>query len=82
MRMKDIIDDLKHGLLPVRQAEARWQQASADRRAGMEAGADMAPLFEAEDQAHKAYLDACIVLHGYVRGAVNVAEGRRAHQDE
>lgn len=76
------IDDLKHGLLPVRQAEARWQQANADRRAGSEAGADMAPLFEAVDQAHKAYLDACIVLHGYVRGAVNIAEGRRADQDE
>lgn len=75
-------NDLKHGLLPVQQAEARYRQATADRKAGSEAGADMAPLFEAVDQAHKAYLDACIVLHGYVRGAVNVAEGRRADQDE
>jgi hypothetical protein len=75
-------DDLKHGLLPVQQAETRYKQASANRRAGSEAGADMAPLFEAEGQAQKAYLDACVVLHGYVRGAVNVAEGRAAAQDE
>ncbi|MGK9419976.1 hypothetical protein ACSSUR_28070 [Pseudomonas cedrina] len=81
MSMIDI-DDLKHGLLPVRQAEARWRQANADRQAGGEAGADMTPLFDALDQAHKAYLDACIGLHGYVQGAVNVAEGRRADQDE
>lgn len=76
------IDDLKHGLLPVQQADARYKQANADRKAGSEAGADMAPLFAAVDEAHKAYLDACIGLHGYVRGAVNVAEGRRADQDE
>lgn len=75
-------DDLKHGLLPVQQAEARWRQANDDRRAGSEAGADMAPLFEAVDRAQKAYCDACITLHGYVRGAVNIAEGRRADQDE
>jgi hypothetical protein len=75
------LETLKHGLLPVQQAEARYKQASADRRAGSEAGADMTPLFDAEDRAREAYHEACIVLHGYVRGAVNVAEGRRADQD-
>lgn len=75
-------DDIKHGLLPVQQADARWRKAIADRRAASEAGEDAAPLFEAVDQAHKAYLEALMVLHGYVRASVNIAEGRRADQDE
>ncbi|UST77215.1 hypothetical protein [Pseudomonas siliginis] len=81
MSMIDI-DDIKHGLLPVQQAEARYKQASAASAAGSEAGADMAPLFAAVEQARTAYLDACVRLHGYVQGAVNIAEGRRADQDE
>ena len=76
------LETLKHGLLPVQQAEARYKKASAARSAGSEAGADMAPLFDAEDRARAAYHDACVVLHGYMRGAVNIAEGRRADQDE
>lgn len=46
------LETLKHGLLPVQQAEARYKQASAARIAGSDAGADMAPLFDAEDQAY------------------------------
>lgn len=75
-------DEIKHGLLPVQQADARWRKAIADRRAASEAGADTAPLFEDEDQAYKAYLDALMILYGYVRASVNTAEGRRADQDE
>lgn len=76
------LETLKHGLLPVQQAEASYKQTSAARIAGSDAGADMAPLFEAEDQAYMAYLNACVSLYGYVQGAVNVDEGRRADQDE
>jgi hypothetical protein len=75
-------DDLKHGLLPVQQAEARYKQATAERKAGAEAGADIAPLFAAEQRASAAYNEACIMLHGYIWAMVNVAEGRRADQGE
>lgn len=76
------IDVLKHGLEPVQQAHANYLQAIANRKAAKAAGADLNPLFEAEGAAHAAYVDACMVLHGFVRGTVNRAEGREYHEDE
>jgi hypothetical protein len=76
------IDVLKHALEPVQQAHARYKQATAARKAAATAGAELNALFEAEGAAHAAYVDACIVLHGYVRGTVNRAEGRDPGQDE
>lgn len=76
-------DHLKTGLVPVQQAYANFQKATAARKAATAtAGADLNPLFEAEGAAHAAYVDACMVLHGYVRGVVNHAEGRSGDQDE
>ncbi len=74
-------DTLKAGLLPVQQAYARYKQVSAVREQAPNGGTELLPFFEAEKAAHDAYVDACQVLHGYVRGMVNVAEGRPAHKD-
>jgi len=76
------LETLKCGLLPVQQAYANFKQATAARKEAATAGAELNALFEAEGAAHAAYVDACMVLHGYVRGMVNVAEGRPAHKDE
>jgi hypothetical protein len=76
------IDVLKHGLEPVQQAYAEFKKATAARKAAQTSGAELNALFEAEGAAHAAYVDACMVLHGYVRATVNRAEGRDPGQDE
>lgn len=75
------LETLKCGLLPVQQAYDNFKQATAARKAAT-AGTEFDSQIEAEGAAHAAYVDACMVLHGYVRGMVNVAEGRPAHKDE
>jgi hypothetical protein len=76
------LETLKCGLLPVQQAYASFKQAAAARKEAATAGTEFDSLIEAEGTAHAAYVDACMVLHGFVRGMVNVAEGRPAHKDE
>lgn len=74
------LETLKSGLLPVQEAKARYHLAAAARQEA--AGVNLPPLFDAEKAAYDGYVDACMQLHGYVRGMVNVAEGRPAHKDE
>ncbi|RMR70285.1 hypothetical protein ALP80_200115 [Pseudomonas savastanoi pv. fraxini] len=66
-----LLETLKYGLLPVEQAKARYRRVVAEREE-----------LATEKVAYDAYVDACMQLHGYVQGMVNVAEGRPAHQDE
>ncbi|WP_122423070.1 hypothetical protein [Pseudomonas viridiflava] len=73
-------DDLKHGLLPVQQAWARYKQTVADRKTDKRF--DMTAQLEAEKSMHDAYVVALMGFHGYAQGMVNVAEGRAAAQDE
>ena len=75
------IDVLKHALEPVQQAHAAYQQASALREQSAGAAVDRLPFMTAEKEAHAAYVDACMTLHGYIRATVNRAEGRAPDLD-